>query len=189
MTATIVIFAVVLFMPGIILAASGWRALRAWRTARGVRLVTCPETRQPAAVTIDAGQAALTAFIEGDPTVHLASCSRWATREHCDEPCIGDVRANGRAAAIDSIASQWFAGKACTLCGSAIPKESLVGHHAALIERDGVTTEWTDVKPEQLPALFSTHRPVCWDCHVAEQFRRSFPELVVDRPTAPAANP
>jgi hypothetical protein len=29
--------------------------------------------------------------------------------------------------------------------------------------------------------LFSTHKPVCWSCHVTQTFRREFPELVVYR--------
>jgi hypothetical protein len=33
--------------------------------------------------------------------------------------------------------------------------------------------------------VFSTHRPVCWNCHVTETFRRLHPELVVDRKLEP----
>ena len=29
-----------------------------------------------------------------------------------------------------------------------------------------------------------THLPVCWNCHIAESFRREHPELVVDRPAS-----
>ena len=38
---------------------------------------------------------------------------------------------------------------------------------------------------EQLPEIFATHQPVCWNCHIAESFRRLHPELVTDRPLEP----
>jgi hypothetical protein len=36
------------------------------------------------------------------------------------------------------------------------------------------------VPAEQLPVLLLSARPVCWNCHVIERFRRQYPELVVD---------
>ena len=55
----------------------------------------------------------------------------------------------------------------------------------ALLDPDHRTIEWRQLRPEQLPDVFSTHRPVCWNCHVAETFRRLHPELVVDRELEP----
>ena len=46
---------------------------------------------------------------------------------------------------------------------------------------EGVTVEWSDFRPEALPEVLATHWPVCWDCHIAETFRRKYPKLVVDR--------
>jgi hypothetical protein len=37
-------------------------------------------------------------------------------------------------------------------------------------------------RPEQIPDVLSDHKPVCWDCDVAERFRRRHPELVTERP-------
>ncbi|MFZ0136552.1 MAG: hypothetical protein WAK89_05815, partial [Candidatus Sulfotelmatobacter sp.] len=54
-----------------------------------------------------------------------------------------------------------------------------------LLKADHQTIEWKELRPEQLPEVFSTHRPVCWNCHVAEKFRRLHPELVVDREPEP----
>jgi hypothetical protein len=175
----------ILFIAFIAVAALGqpvWRAVRAWRRSRGLRLVTCPETHQPAAVAIDAGHAALTAFIEGTPDLHLQSCSRWATRGHCDEPCLPDVDASGHAADVHVIADHWFAGATCAYCRKPIEVGGLVDHHPAFVDAAGVTVEWSDVPPERLPEMMKTHYPVCWNCHVAETFRRQFPERVVDRP-------
>jgi hypothetical protein len=33
-----------------------------------------------------------------------------------------------------------------------------------------------------LQETFATHQPVCWDCHIAQTFRREHAELVTDRP-------
>jgi hypothetical protein len=30
--------------------------------------------------------------------------------------------------------------------------------------------------------VLETHFPVCWDCYIAQQFRRDHPDLVVFRP-------
>jgi hypothetical protein len=47
---------------------------------------------------------------------------------------------------------------------------------------DGRTMEWGEVRVEDLPEVLRTHRPVCWNCHVAESFRRQYPDLVIDAP-------
>jgi hypothetical protein len=44
-----------------------------------------------------------------------------------------------------------------------------------------VTLQWTAIPPEKLGEVFATARPVCWDCHIAESFRREHTELVTDR--------
>jgi hypothetical protein len=45
-----------------------------------------------------------------------------------------------------------------------------------------MTVSWKDVKPENLPDVFSTHKPVCWDCHVVQSVVRERPDLVTVRP-------
>jgi hypothetical protein len=44
------------------------------------------------------------------------------------------------------------------------------------------TVYWDAVAAEKLPEYFTTHEPICWDCHVAQTLRREHPELVVERP-------
>jgi len=46
----------------------------------------------------------------------------------------------------------------------------------------GRTFEWHEVRPEKVPESLATHQPVCWNCHIAETFRRQFPQLIVERP-------
>jgi hypothetical protein len=54
-----------------------------------------------------------------------------------------------------------------------------------LLVPDHTTVEWKQVRPEDVPNVFRTHQPVCWNCHLAGSFRRLHPELVVDRELEP----
>jgi hypothetical protein len=46
-----------------------------------------------------------------------------------------------------------------------------------------LSLEWSEISlGKKIPNVLTTVMPVCWDCHIAERFRRDYPELVVDRP-------
>jgi hypothetical protein len=156
--------------------------LRAWRRYRGERLVVCPETLAAAAVTIDTGHAALTAMVEGRPDVRLAACSRWAERGRCEEPCLSDVEAAGRAGTVEAIVDRWYRSQACRYCGKPIVASASPHYAPALLGPDGISVGWPDVAAERLPELFRTHQAVCGDCHLIETFRREHADLIVDRP-------
>jgi hypothetical protein len=68
------------------------------------------------------------------------------------------------------------------LCGKPLEEIDWLEHKPALMSPEQKTVEWHEVRAEKLPEVLSTHLPVCWNCHIAETFRREFPELVVDRP-------
>ena len=61
------------------------------------------------------------------------------------------------------------------------------GRHArhlmeGIAARYGFSLElpWRDIPAEELPQVFATEQPICFDCYVAATFRREHPELVVD---------
>ena len=56
-----------------------FQAAAAWRQWRGTRIVTCPETRRPAAVDMDL-RYALAGAVVGRPELRLRDCSRWPER-------------------------------------------------------------------------------------------------------------
>jgi hypothetical protein len=64
---------------------------------------------------------------------------------------------------------------------------AFLDHYAALRLEDGTTVAWPDIEPERLRHTLAAHAPVCWDCHIAETFRRLYPALVTDRPARLAA--
>jgi len=46
---------------------------------------------------------------------------------------------------------------------------------------------WDEVPGERLNEILSTHRPLCFDCLVAETFRDRFPDRIVEDPLRPGA--
>jgi hypothetical protein len=161
-------------------AAVSGAALRALLRWRGTRLVRCPETRAPAAVEVDVKEALLSGLL-GHERVRLSDCSRWPARAGCDQDCLAQVERAPEDCRVRTIVAEWYQGKACVYCGHAFGQVHWHDHRPALRTAQGVTRQWNEVRPEELPALFATCLPVCWDCHVAESFRHQHPELVVDR--------
>jgi len=158
--------------------------VRAFFKFRGKRLVTCPETHEAAAVNVGAGEAALGVFVN-EPTLRLNQCSRWPERQDCGQDCLQQIEADPDKCLVWNIVSKWYEGKNCAFCHKPIGSLHHLDHAPALLGPDFRTTEWKDIRAEQLPQIFSTHQPVCWNCHVTESFRRLHPDLVTDRAPEP----
>ena len=147
---------------------------------RGKRLITCPETRKPAAVNVDAGHAALTAAV-GHSDLRLKSCTRWPEREDCGQECLSQIEISPEGCLLRNILTDWYRGRNCVSCGREFGELHLLDHKPALLSPEGKTVEWSDVPPQDVPAVLATHFPVCWDCHVTETFCREHPDMIVDR--------
>lgn len=156
-------------------------ATRAYWKLRGERLITCPEISQTEAVEVNARKAAFDAFI-GEHHLRLRDCSRWPERAGCGEDCLSQVEADPDGCMVWNIVHNWYADKVCALCQKPFGNINWHDHRPGLIDADGNTVQWTEVPPETLREVFLTHQPVCWNCHVAESFRREHPELVTNRP-------
>ncbi|HSB12026.1 MAG TPA: hypothetical protein VLM38_21245 [Blastocatellia bacterium] len=147
---------------------------------RGKRLITCPETRKPAAVDVDATHAALTA-LTGHPDLRLKTCTRWPERQDCGQECLLQVELSPEDCLVRHILTSWYEGKHCVWCGRKFGAIQWSDHKPALLSEDGKSLEWQDVAPEKIPDVLATHFPVCWDCHITRTFCREHPEMVVDR--------
>ena len=156
------------------------RVVGIWRRLRGDRIVTCPESGEPALVRIDLA-IAVTSDAGSEPAA-LASCSRWPEHAGCDQTCAPDAQAAWRSPS--AMVRAWAKGRTCVSCGSALVESRLAGHHIALLEPTGMTREWVDIAGDRLPLALATCLPLCWNCHVAATFRRLHPELVTDREEA-----
>src|SRR5262245_21049577 len=67
-------------------------AIRAYFRFKGKMLVTCPETKKPAGVSVDAADAAEQSLV-GEPHLRLRECSRWPERQGCGQHCLSQVEA------------------------------------------------------------------------------------------------
>jgi len=180
MTGTILLILIVLALAVGLFIFRAIPGLQAYFEYRGKRLITCPETHTSEAVDVAAGEAAVGAFLS-EPTLHLKQCSRWPERQNCGQECLSQIEADPENCLVWNIVSQWYEGKKCAICQKPIAPLRHLDHAPGLLSPDHTTVEWKELRPEQLPEVFSTYRPVCWNCHVAELFRRVHPELVTDR--------
>ncbi len=154
---------------------------------RGKMLVTCPETRKPAAVSVDVAHAVLTAGL-GKPDLRLSSCSRWPEREGCGQECLDQIEVAPQACMLRTIVSDFYKGKSCVYCGRRFEDIEWRSHKPSLMNPGGATIQWDQVRPEALPGVLATHSPVCWNCHVTQTFCREHPDLVIfDRRKAAGA--
>ena len=164
-------------------------ALLVWRLTAGARffirfggrrLITCPETRKPAAVEVAAGRGATKAFT-GSFDLELQNCSRWPERKDCGQDCLSQIQADPEGCLVWNIVNRWYSKRNCALCGNRFEKIQWQDHRPAVLDENLKTLQWTEIAPEDLPEVFATHQPVCWDCHISESFRRDHPELVTER--------
>ncbi len=156
-------------------------ALGTYMKYRGKRLVICPETKQPAAVDVDVRHAAMSAVFD-DPHLRLKTCSRWPEREGCGQECLAQIQIAPEDCLVRGMLTKWYKDKFCVLCGEPFGEIHVLDHKPAFLAPEGNPIGWDEVRPETLPTVLETFRPICWDCHVAESFRAKYPELVVERP-------
>jgi ribosomal protein L34E len=149
---------------------------RRYLAARGARLVECPENQQTAAVKVASAWAAL----GGD--WRLADCSRWPEQRSCGREALAQIEESPEDCLVRSFVTKWYEDKSCAVCGKPLGAIDWHERKPAVMDQQGRARPWPEVKPEALPQVLATHRPVCFDCYVAETFRREHPELVIDNP-------
>jgi hypothetical protein len=154
--------------------------LRTYLRYRGERLVTCPETHEAAAVHVNVGKVAATTMI-GKQEVRLDQCSRWPEKRNCGQECLSQVNADPAHCLVWNIVADWYKGKSCAYCQKPFGDIQWHDRHPALLSPDRIAKQWNEIPAEQLPAVFQTHLPVCWNCYIAETYRRQNPERVLNR--------
>jgi hypothetical protein len=159
------------------------------RRYRGPMLITCPETGGREAVAVDWRHAAASGLIAA-PELRLQECTRWPERQDCAQLCLRQIETAPDACRVRSILTSWYGGKTCAICRRPFGEIHWHDHKPALVDGGQRTLEWSEVAPRGLEGVLATHRPVCWNCHIASTFRRTHPDLVVDRdrwPPSPQA--
>src|SRR5690242_10824350 len=157
-------------------------AVKSYLRFYGTRLVTCPETKQAAAVALDT-KYAFNESIIGTSRFRLSHCSRWPERRGCRQECLSQIERSPVDCLVRNIVGRWYAGKKCAYCRKPFKTADDIFHHRpALMGPDLKSMEWDEVRPEKLPEVFSFALPVCWSCHIAETFRQRHPDLILDNP-------
>ena len=161
-----------------------WHFGRTLVALRGTRLVTCPDDGRTVAVDLDLKYSAVQSAL-GRPQFRLKDCSRWPEKAGCGQMCLGDLEGAPQDCLVRTILARWYTGQRCAYCRREFGQIHWHDHKPALVGTDGVTKEWTEIPPETVPAVLANHFPVCWNCHIAETFRRERPDLFVERPPRP----
>jgi hypothetical protein len=162
--------------------------VRAFFAVRGDRVVTCPDNAATVAVRVDAVHAALSGTGSAD-RFRLESCTRWPEKAGCGQDCLAQIAEQPTDCLVKTQVTRWYTDKTCGFCGKALGMVDWTQHRPAVRTPDGRTVQWSDIKSETLPVVLATHTAVCWDCHVAETFRRQRPDLVIDNPHTRASRP
>src|ERR1035437_4248807 len=170
----------VLVLAAVLLAAAAVWLGSTWLKYRGQRAITCPETKRPAGVVVDAAHAAATVFGKA-PELRLSECSRWPEKAGCGQECLSQIEASPEGCLVRRILVDWYAGKACASCGQPIGEIPPAGGKPALLLADGISVEWKQISAELLPETLAAAKPICFACHTAQTLVREHPELVVDR--------
>jgi len=84
-----------------------------------VTCITAPgalQNRQPAAVRVAAGKAALEATL-GTPHLELSKCSRWPEMANCGQACLSQIQEAPKAGLVSNIVNRWYEGRMGTATG------------------------------------------------------------------------
>ena len=146
---------------------------------RGKMLVECPETRQAAGVTVNSGSALMRTVL-GTSELRLETCTRWPERKNCGQECLSQIEAQPESCLVRNILATWYRDKRCVFCRKPFGEIHWHDHKPALRSPEDQLVEWQDIPVETVPDVLQTHDPVCWNCLIAEGFRRHHPELVTE---------
>lgn len=154
--------------------------IRAWQKFSGEQVIICPETGKQAMVEVDARHAAVTSLL-GQTDLRLENCWRWPIRQDCGQECLLQLDVAPAECLVRSVLEKWYRDKDCAFCARPFGEINLIDHKPALLNPEGVTVEWKDIPVSAVMEAMAIYLPVCWDCHIAQSFRRDHADLVVDR--------
>jgi hypothetical protein len=146
------------------------RVLHTYFLYRGKRVVNCPETRKTEAVDVAARTVAASGFL-GSRTLRLDRCSRWPEHQDCGQGCLKQIAADPENCLLWNIVSNWYLGRSCACCHQRFGTLHRLDHAPALMREDHTTIEWDQVRPEQIPEILATLKPICWNCYLAANVR------------------
>jgi hypothetical protein len=130
------------------------------------RVLTCPETGQPAKVKVDVGYRLRTLF-GGHERLRLQSCSRWPERRICGQECLLQVNLNPEI--LERVVGTWYDGKNCALCSQKLQEQDWRRGRFSAVDAEGRFCCGGEMPLRDLPRALANYRPVCWSCHVEQR--------------------
>lgn len=171
-------------IAAILIVVVAWLLIRAvaipYKKYAGGAVVVCPETKEKAGVRIDTAHVVLTSFGR-KADLRLKECSRWPEREHCGQDCLSQVQERPESCMVHRMLTSWYENKSCTFCSHPLSNVDWIEHAPCVLLPDGKTAEWPQIELERVPELLEKGKPVCWTCHITENFRSEHPDLVIER--------
>jgi len=155
--------------------------VRAYIRYRDSRLIICPNNAEAAIVEVDAVHAALTSAF-GQPDIRLQNCWRWPLYQNCGQECLVQLDVAPPECLVRGVLMRWYGFKSCLYCGKRFEQIQLLDHKPALQSPEGKLVDWSEVAIKDLQIMLKNYKPVCWDCYIAQSFRKDHPDLVVYRP-------
>jgi hypothetical protein len=155
--------------------------VRAYIRYRDSRLIICPDNGEAAIVEVDAVHAALTSAL-GQPDIRLQNCWRWPIHQACGQECLVQLDVAPEECLVRGVLMRWYESKSCIYCAKPFEQIHLLDHKPALQSPEGMLVQWREVAVKDLQTVLTKYLPVCWDCYIAQSFRREHPDLVVYRP-------
>jgi hypothetical protein len=133
---------------------------------RGIRVITCPETAQPAAVGLAAWPVAVSAVLR--TPLRIRECSLWPERRECDQACVQEIQATPAESLVTTILARSWQDKSCICCGAPLKKVRPGRHQPCLMGPALKMIEWRDISPQNIPEVAATSGLVCRTCRIAE---------------------
>ena len=153
--------------------------VRASQVFGGERVIICPETGKQAMVELDVRRAALSSLF-GQTDLRLENCWRWPIKQDCGQECLLQLDMADEQCLVRSVLEKWYRDKLCAFCQRPFDQIDLIDHKPALLNPEGVTVEWKQIPVPTVMEAMANYQPVCWNCHIAQTFRREHLDLVVD---------
>ena len=154
--------------------------VRASQRFGGERVIICPETGRQAMVEVDAKHAALSSLV-GQTDLRLEHCSRWPIKQDCGQDCLLQLDGAPDECLVRSVLEKWYRAKVCVFCKRPFEPIQLIDHKPGLLNSEGITVAWSRIPLAGVNEAMASCLPVCWNCHIAQTFRREHNDLVVER--------
>ena len=175
---TFAIFPILLFFLGACLVTGLPVALslQNYFRNRGPQLITCPDTKQAAAVAVD-HKFAFWSALRGQEHSRLEGCSNWPEKGACGEECLEQLDPSPEN--FERFLAKWYQGKTCAVCQRELTPSDWGRSRLGVLNQQQQLFELRQMFQEDLQSALQDMRPLCWNCHQEERGRQAVPVRIL----------